>query len=130
MDEATRDELDEQIKELDEAMGKIEAARKPYDDALSAIYGVREALLEKHEVDIAGNCETCTALLFVGGQGHRSNEGEILFCADCSPTWNDIQAQWDEAADHDPDDMSGYLEAKQAHLDGGGRLTDKVLFEL
>lgn len=129
MTDAERAALLEQLRDLDAAQAKIAEARKPFDAATSAIEGVKEALLERHEAEIAGRCETCDRLLFYGDRGHRCDDGPIV-CEEHAPTWADIKEEWTCAVDPDPDDLREALADVEAHVAGGGSLEDKVIHEL
>jgi hypothetical protein len=96
MTEEQRDELRQQLTELGAAIAEIEKARKPFDLAISALVGVREALLEQHEADVVGTCEGCSNPILSGELGHSCNDGPVL-CEACAPTWNDIRREYDEA---------------------------------
>lgn len=131
MDDKARQALQDELAELDRAAISIRTARVPFDSALSAIETVKENLLNRHSVEIAGNCEGCGQLLFVGDQGFRCDEGEIL-CAQCSPTFGDAEQNWkNHPEDEDADRKKAFMESLAAHLAAGGVRTDKLpLYEL
>lgn len=126
-----RAHLIEELQSLDTAMAGLEAARKPFDEAISALYEAKEFLLEKHHADIAGRCETCMDPIFVGDLGHH--DGEHFFCEDCSPTWADTQEHAITSASEDwedPDGRARCLAAIDAHIARGGTMLDKHIWEL
>lgn len=128
MDETSREKLKAEFAALDEAENSIREGRKPFDVALLAIETVRENLKEKHEVEIAGECEGCTRLLFAGEKGFRYEDGPIL-CEECSPTYGDAESVFknrDPADDEDPEDRTSFMRQLETHLAGGGSRTDKI----
>ena len=95
-----RADLRRQLKEIDAVQRPlIEERRKAcewLDDRIAALEARREALLDTHEADIYGRCEGCLETLFIGDMGHTCNDGELAFCFDCAPTWNDLLSQCEE----------------------------------
>jgi hypothetical protein len=123
-----REKLQEQLKALDAAAGKILAARKPFDEALAAVNAVHDGLLEEHGLEIADTCETCERLLFVGELGHSCTDGPTL-CEACAPTWNDLKQQLDsdrslggyDESFESPEDAKDWADTVNAHIaDGDG----------
>lgn len=101
------------------------------DAAIMAIEAVRDALLERHAVEIAGTCEGCERLLFVGEQGHYTEDDGCTLCVECSPTWGDIKRQWDEpGVRDDPEARAAFYDAYNAHIANGGDATASVTHEL
>jgi hypothetical protein len=132
IDDKTRRSIQEQFKALDAARAAIELAMKPFRDAEAEILVARELLLEHYEIEIAGTCESCDKLLFVGEQGHRDDEG-VMLCAEDSPTWADAAHSWQEALQHDDDDperRQAFDRALAAHLAAGGSRDDKLTHAL
>lgn len=123
LDEAGREKLKDQLKELEAAEAAIAAARKPFDTAMTAIDTIRESLLLEHDVDIADTCEGCDKLLFVGELGHRCADGPTL-CEACAPTWSDLLAQYiaakgETTSDRTPEELADDQAIAQAHVDAG-----------
>lgn len=129
MQDDERVKLAEELGALSKAQESIRAARKPFDDAIAAIEEVYENLLYKHEVEIAGSCEGCDRLLFVGEMGHRCEDGPLL-CEEHAPTYGDVKRQWEEKDDADPDERQDAINAAETHVAAGGSLGDKVLHDL
>lgn len=131
MDDKERDVLKEELAALDAAEVSIRKARRPFDEAIDAVETVKQNLLDKHAVEIAGHCEGCGRLLFVGDKGFRCDDGPIL-CAECSPTFGDAEGNWkSEPEDHEPERKQTFMEGLAAHLAAGGTRADKLpLFEL
>lgn len=126
MDDQTREELVEQLKELDDAMAQIDKARLPFDRAMSALYGQKERLLERHEADIAGSCEGCSDVIFMGEPAHIGEE--MMFCEACAPTWADCKKSWEEAlerGDVDEEEALLHLSSIEARIAEGLSLDDK-----
>ena len=125
-----RDELKEALTELDEAMEKIDVARRPLDAAMNAVFGIKEMLLDRHEAEIVGKCETCMEPIFSGDIGY--DDGEVSLCEDHAPTWGDLRDLANEASPNalEPDERENCLAAVRAHVDGGGALTEKPVAEL
>lgn len=128
-----REKLEEELKGLDAAEAAIRAAMKPFDDALRAVETLRENLLERHDADRVGTCETCGKTLFEGDLGYSYSDGEVKLCAEHAPTYGD----WKRTTEDEPEayESAGHLaEAKEQihdHLAAGGSLDDKVqLFPL
>src|SRR5262245_22009828 len=119
MDDKTRTDVQAQITALDKADESVRLARKPFDDVLDTIETLRQSILDKHDVEIAGTCEGCSKLLFIGDRGHRCGDGPLL-CAECSPTWADVKEQWDkgERLDDEPEDRERFNLAYAAHVSG------------
>lgn len=121
-----REDLQRQVKELDEAMEEVIKARYaiagPFDQALAALQGQKDTLLERHEVDIAGKCETCGCMILVGEKGYTyADEPGIMFCEEHSPTWaSELESAKEliEAAD-DPSEYQAFLELAQSKVDAG-----------
>lgn len=95
--EQEREKLHEKLKGFDDAAAKLREARKPFDDALMVVETLKEELLEEHEADVAGSCLNCGKLLLVGELGH-DHEDAGPSCVECSPTWDAIKKEYDEAA--------------------------------
>lgn len=128
MTDEERTALQEQLVELDKASGQIGDAMQPFRDALAAIDGVREALLTRHNVEIAGQCEGCERLLFVGDMGHRCEDGPML-CAECSPIYADVLKQARERLGEGDQDVADTVTALEQRL-ADGSIDDKALHEL
>ena len=118
---------------LAKAEGVLDAAMKPFRDAARALDDVKEEILDALGVDIAGRCETCTAILLDGDKGHRCQDGDPIFCAACAPTWGDVQEQWasgDREDNDDEDNQDDFVRAYEAHLAAGGSPDDPILHDL
>lgn len=129
--EAERESIKAQLAELDAAQEAIRKARKPFDDAVMAVEGVREALLERYEAETAGTCATCGKLLFTGEKGYRDED--VVQCAEHAPTFADWQANIEAGPDafEDAEVYQQSAEALAKHLSAGAALTDTIpLFEL
>lgn len=129
-DDRTRQLITDQLKALDEALAACEVATKPFRAAESAIVEARELLLDHYSVEIAGHCESCGKLVFVGERGHRDDDG-IVLCAEHSPTWDDAEKSWQSAEpEDDPDRHEAFTASFAAHLAAGGSRDDKLTHEL
>lgn len=132
MTDEERAALKDELKGLSDAQAAIEAASKPFDDALRAIEQVRDALLERHGVEIAGECETCERLLFAGDKGHVCGDGPVL-CEDCSPTYADLQKQLlerSQSGGFSEDDLQEQRDSLAAYLSAGGDPGAKIVHTL
>lgn len=132
MDEDAREALRGQLDELDKAAEEIETAMKPFRLALNAVEGVREALLERHDAEIAGKCEGCLDPIFSGDKAYTDGSGEVTFCERCAPTWGDLRKETLEMPDDawdEPDGRQRCLDMIEAHVAGGGSLDEKHVWE-
>ena len=102
MTDEQRETLGRQLADLDEAIAGLEATRKPFDDAISVVYGVKEELLGAHDAEIVGRCETCMEPIFAGDLAWTDGSGEITLCEAHAPTWGDelAGARNDDAWEH------------------------------
>lgn len=125
MDENDRASLKAELAELDKAEDAIRTARKPFDDAIMAVETVRSNLLEKHDVEIAGSCEACSRLLFIGDMGYRYEDCTV--CEACAPSYADAEENWSKNDDKcDAEDKAAFLSTLAAHLAAGGSRSDKL----
>ena len=126
------------LQRLNKAEQAVQEAMRPYRDAIDEIDGAREAIEEfmAGEGVILGKCMDCSAPVIEGDKGYRYASGETC-CANCSPTYEEVQKQADEIlakpGDYDAETVEG---AKQRlvmiadHLAGGGALLDRQTWEL
>lgn len=131
-----RDELRAALRRIDAAQDPlIEARRKacePFDSRIEALEAEKEALLDKHETDIYGRCENCLETIFNGDLGHTCNDGELVFCVVCAPTWRDLLAQCEEQdadAWEEPDGREKALALCRARV-AEGKGDEKHVWEL
>lgn len=100
MTKEQRADLRRQLKEIDAAQEPLIKERRkicgPLNDKIDALEERKEELLAQHETDIYGRCEGCLETIFIGDLGHTCNDGELAFCYDCAPTWNDLLSQCEE----------------------------------
>lgn len=125
-----KDALREHLRALDEAEMSVLNAMEPFRLARDAIVGARDLLLDQAGLETAGSCEHCGTTIFAGEPCHRAID--VILCEDHAPTWGDVKAQteWPDAADHYEDGEDGLaacVAAVEAHVQGGGSLTDKCL---
>lgn len=126
MNNDERDALREQLAGLEIAMASLETARQPFDEAISAVYGIKEALLERHETDVVGKCETCMEVVFEGDLAHIAED--VMFCLEHAPTWGDCSDSWEEATrrgDLDETEAKGMFAALETYIANGGNRDDK-----
>ena len=122
-----RESLRKQLEAFEAARAKIETARKPLDEALFAIEEAREVLLEQHDAEIVGRCETCMQPIFSGERGHY--DGDVYLCEAHSPTWAESRAWaidvgedgWDE-----PDGKAQHIAACDERIAAGEGDTKNV----
>ena len=139
--EAERSQIDDTLWRLAKIEQRLELARapiaallRPLDKVQAEIDEQRFALLEAHGVAVAGHCEVCKRLLFVGEPGQRPYFGktEFVFCGEHIMSYGDLLRHWQQSgAEDDGGDEGG--EARQeamalidAHIAGGGALDDKI----
>lgn len=134
--EAEREKLHDKLKGLDDAAAKIREARKPFDDALSVVEGLKDELLEEHEANVAGSCINCGKLLLVGEMG-QSHEDAGPSCVECSPTFDSLKKEYDEAAAKGElvDWFDSPADAQMAHdhvnaMVAAGKGSDRHVWEL
>lgn len=131
--DAQREALKVDLDFLSKSESAILAARAPFDVALSAVEAVRGTLLERHGVEVAGACESCGKLLFVGELGHDEPEVGIVLCPAHAPTYAVWKQQTDQGPEayHEPEDFEAAKAAVAGHIAAGGSLDDKIpLFPL
>jgi hypothetical protein len=113
-----RMELKRRLAALDAEIAPLEKARdeacKPFDAQLRPLLDRREELLESAPNELAGNCEGCGVPLFFGDRAQNHSEAGILFCEDCSPSWQDCLQEIESGnvtADHfeEPGDYENYV---------------------
>ena len=124
-------EFETSIARIEETARPFREALKPFLNQLHELYAAREVFFDEHGVEVAGKCEHCEKLLFVGEPGSRpySDEADIIFCAAHGMTYGNAKSNWE---DNDPaDDDEDQVEARVAtlklvedHIAAGGALTD------
>ncbi len=114
---------------VEEEMKPLQARLVPSQKRLDEIEGEREAYLEQFEDDIAGKCETCGKLLFVGEPGQRPHDDDpgIIYCALHGMTFADVLEAWRGAGELDEYQMKDRDNARKSvddHVANGGLLSD------
>lgn len=123
----TRKRIQENFAAMEEAIAAMQKAADPFLTAIQAIEGCRDKMLDDEGVEVAGHCEHCGTILFVGDKGLRCDDGPLL-CEEHSPTWGDARAQWSEAdKNEDPERHADFMARYEAHIASGGKDTDTLV---
>jgi len=119
--EEEREALVSRLAELRKAEEAIDKVRQPLTDAIREIEAVRQALLDRHQLEIVGNCEGCGKLLFSGELGHVCRDGPKL-CEACAPSFVDAKQNL-EGIDPNywisPEERAEDIARAQAEIDAG-----------
>lgn len=74
----------------------------PETKRIEAAYTFMIAKVAGPVAEIAGHCEACSRLLFVGDLGHQCHDGPTL-CEEHAPTWSQLLADYEGVPDADID---------------------------
>lgn len=120
-----RQHIQANIAAMDGAIASMQKAAEPFVQAIEAIEGCRDKMLDDLGLEVVGHCEHCEKILFVGELGLRCDDGPVL-CEEHAPTWDDARAQWSEdpAADEPNPDRADFMARYDAHIAAGGKGTD------
>lgn len=121
-----REALRAQLDDLDRAEMLVLEAQE-------AVGRVRRALEHQHEAEILCHCEDCGAPILFGDLAFWDGQGGVGFCVDHAPTWLDAAHVWTEVpfvADQDPDDVARAHARIERHVERGGLMRDKQVWEV
>lgn len=113
--------------ELDAVEAERDAATAHLQDrwwaAIEAEELARDAMPER-----IADCESCGEPIFDGDPHQRDFEYCIYTCGECSPTWQDLADHPEHFVDPDgePHTAESVKAAVEAHLAGGGSLSDSM----
>jgi hypothetical protein len=107
---------------IDERESLLAPTKERYDAALEAI-----DLIEAELGDHIGWCEGCSHPLFEGDRYHSGSD--VYLCEPCAPSFADMVERPDSFLNVNDEPMTAEEAdaAAQAHLAGGGSLSDKMV---
>lgn len=123
--EEHRAEVVRRVRALEAECADVECLReeacRPFDEKLSLLRDVLDAIVYEADDVVRGRCEVCGKVLFFGDLGHSyADDSGIVECAEHAPSWKEELAAVTGPDDfEDPADYGPFVARCQALIDAG-----------